>query len=435
MSLQKSTKSGRETVGENRTSNAIVMQATGKIGKSRMRTQCERNATLNLNLNLSKNLQKGFSHSAGAQKKNIRVSSLAHYPVFERRPDDTYLQQWREHIKQTGSPETFDYVTMTGPRDVDGAVLMSGEIEVPIDKREDEAMVPCPLCRPNSPKFKTGRMAWFPTEKTVLFIGNKCAKRHMGDEYEVADRRFKKEVAAKAMELVWAEVQARSSELIEFGSKMLPVSAALEKAKKSFGEQAPQFDDFLDRELFHNRGVIEKTINTGFKDQRDRFVYETVRLGTLVGRQFLSRFNSQRALKNAISVLEATNQPLPKWSHDDPNQNRLDDTLAAGRKAVKAIHILRDIRDYLASARAFVEPNNLALLQLWADDVDESPFDALSVRRKGGWLFFSVSAYFGSESAAVQINPDLFNPLPSLETIKFDLPSYPFVSRISETIE
>lgn len=60
------------------------------------------------------------------------MSELSHYAVFERRPDDVYIDQWREHIKQTGSPETFDYVSMVRPFDVDGAVLLSGDIDVPL---------------------------------------------------------------------------------------------------------------------------------------------------------------------------------------------------------------------------------------------------------------------------------------------------------------
>lgn len=362
------------------------------------------------------------------------MSNLSHYAVFERRPDDTYIQQWREHIKQTGSPETFDYVTMIGPRDVDGTVLLSGEIEVPLDKREDEAMVPCPLCRPNSPKFKTGRMAWFPTERTVLFIGNKCARRHMGLEYEVADKRFKKEAGARLLADTLEAIQERAPELLIFAEKMLPVAAALEKTKKQFQADAPNFLSFMKSEFAFREGKIQTTINTGLKNQHGRIVYETRQIGTLVGGEFLLAYNAHQSIKSAISTLEAVQQPLPTWSVDDMSTHRIDEVLKIGNKAAKAVHALKDARDYLQGARQFVHENNLDLFTRWAT-LDESPFESLNIRRTGSWLFLDVSAFFASEKAGFQIPAELFHPLPNLSAAKFDLPQFPFVSRLPQVTD
>ncbi|MRG66113.1 hypothetical protein GH789_12585 [Rhizobium pusense] len=357
------------------------------------------------------------------------MSDLAHYAVFERRPDDHYIERWREHIKQTGSPETFDNVSMVRPFDMEGAILMSGDIDVPLDKREDEAMVPCPLCRPSSPKFRIGRMAWFPSDKTVLFIGNACAKRHMGHEYVVADKRFKKEAAAKALANVWAEVQARAGDLIAFGNDMLLTAAALEKAKKQFRAEAPNFLNFMHGEFFAKGGRIQTTVNTGLRDQRGQAVYETRQIGTLVGGDFLLSFNSYLSIKNAVASLEGAWKALPAWSPEDANTDRLDRVLEVGNKVVRAVHALKDAREYLHDARQFIHDNNIELFQRWAD-LDDSPFEMLNIRRKGTWLFLNVSAFFANEKAAFQVAPEISNPLPSMDVGKFDLPNYPFVSRI-----
>ncbi|MDH0114059.1 hypothetical protein N7379_06175 [Rhizobium pusense] len=361
------------------------------------------------------------------------MNDLAHYAVFDRRPDDTYIEQWREHIKATGSPEAFDYVSMTRPYDMEGATLLSGDIDVPLDKREDEAMVPCPLCRPNSPKFKIGRMAWFPPDKTVLFIGNACAKRHMGREYHVADKRFKKEAAAKVLLEAWAEIQRRRSELIDFGNKMLPVAAVLEKAKKQFRAEAPEFLNFMHGEFVAKGGRIAKVEYTGYRNERGKKVYETRQIGTLVGSDFLLSYNSLQSIRSAIATLETAGKALPAWSPDDPDTSRLEDALAVGNKAVRAVHALRDARANLHDARQFIHENNIDLFQRWAD-MEESPFAMLNIRWKGSWLFLNVAAFFGAEKMGFQVAQELFSPLPSLETSKFDLPGFPFVSRIKGRI-
>lgn len=358
------------------------------------------------------------------------MTELAHYAVFDRRPDDEYIDQWRAHIKETGAPETFDYVSMVRPFDMEGAILLSGHIDVPFERREDEAMVPCPLCRPSSPKFRIGRMAWFPPDKTVLFIGNDCARRHMGREFVVADKRFKKEATAKLLVEAWSEIQARADELIEFGNAMLPVSAAVERAKRQFRAEAPEFLNFMHTEFFAKGGRIEKVEYTGFRDARGEKVYETRQIGTLVGSDFLLSFNSQQTIKAALSTLEAASiAALPEWSHEDPDTSRLDEVLAVGNKAVRAVHALKDARSYLYEARQFLHENNIDLFQRWAD-MEESPFVMLNFRWKGTWLFLNVSAYFGSEKLGFQVAPEFFLPLPNLDAIKFDLPGYPFVSRI-----
>lgn len=359
---------------------------------------------------------------------------LAHYAVFERRPDDTYIQQWKEHIKQTGSPETFDYVTMVGPSNVDRAVILSGDIEVPLDKREDEGMVPCPLCRPRSPKFKTGRMVWFPIDRTVLFIGNKCARRHMGSEYEIADKRFKKEAGARLLSDTLAAIQERAPELIVFARKMLPIAAALEKTKKEFHADAPKFLSFMKSEFAFQEGKIQTTVNTGLKNQHGRLVYETRQIGTLVGGEFLVEYNAHQSIKSAISTLEAVQQPLPAWSVDDVSTHRIDEVLRIGNKAAKAVHALKDARDYLQGARQFVHENNLNLFNRWAA-LDGSPFESLNIRKTGSWLFLDVSAFFASEKAGFQIPAELFNALPNLGAAKFDLPQFPFISRLPQVTD
>lgn len=362
------------------------------------------------------------------------MTELAFHPVFDRRPDDSYIEQWREHIKETGTPETFDYVSMVRPFDMEGATLMSGYIDVPLHKREDEAMVPCPLCRPSSPKFKIGRMAWFPSDKTVLFVGNDCAKRHMGSEFVVADKRFKKETAAKALAGAWSEIQTRAAELISFGITMLPVAFSLEKAKKQFRADAPEFSNFMRNEFFVKGGRIESVEDTGMRDNRGKRISQTRQIGTLVGSDFLLSFNSHQVIRSAISTLEEVKaSDFPEWSLDDPDTTRLDEALAKGNRAVKAVHSLRDARTHLHEARLFIHENNVALFQRWAD-MKESPFANLNFRWKGSWLFLNVSAYFGSENLGFQVGTDVFAALPNLNTTKFDLPGYQFVSRIKGQI-
>lgn len=350
-----------------------------------------------------------------------------HFPVFETRPSDNFIERWKEHIKETGYPETFENVSTVRPADMSGVVVLSGELKVPIICREDQALVPCPLCCPKSPKFGTGRLLYFPIEKTVAAVGRKCAKRHIGDDYERAVKQYSRETKARQIIDVWGELQRKAPALRETAAQLLPVAVALQQARRDFGKDA---EDFLSDMKIHrpmdlqgdrnfSQSAVVTTADTGLKDRDGRKVYEKVHLGTLVGYEFCERFSPATKLKEVVKALEDLDSPLPDWcpSAEDGGE-RLAEILRRGRAAIWAVSKMKEIRDYVSDARRFLHVNNLRLFETWGA-LPESPFQRLEFRRRGSWIFLSSESFRGSHKASFKVSDDLFAPVPDVHSTLF----------------
>nr|CAD6417837.1 hypothetical protein REQ54_01757 [Rhizobium sp. Q54] len=344
-----------------------------------------------------------------------------HFPLFETRPDEAYVERWKDHISETGYPETFDNVSTVRPFDMAGVVVLSGELKVPIIRREDQALVPCPLCSPNSPKFGVGRQVYFPAEKTVLFIGHDCAKRHIGEDYVAADREYRREAKAKRILDIWGELQRKAPDLRETAAKLLPVAAALEQARNEFGKQAGEFlHNMLSEHRFGSSGITE-TVDTGLRDRKGKKVYETIQIGTLVGHEFCEKFSPATKLRAIIKSLEDLDHPLPDWRPgDEEGGERLDEILRRGRTAISAVNRMKTIRDHVSDARRFLHVNNLKLFERWGE-LDSSPFDRLDFRRKGSWIFLDSVSFYGHHKASFKVSDDLFGPIPDVTSNLFQI--------------
>lgn len=344
---------------------------------------------------------------------------VRHFPVFDVRPDETFVENWKDHTSETGRPEAFENVSTVRPFDMAGVVVLSGELKVPIIRREDQALVPCPLCSPNSPKFGVGRMVWFPSEKTVLFIGHDCAKRHIGEDYVAADRQYRREAKAKRVLDIWGELQASAPLLRDTAKKLMPVALAVEQARNEFGKDAEEFLNHMLYEYRMHSGAVSTTVDTGLKDRKGKKVYETLQFGTIVGHEFCEKFSPATKLRAIFKSLEDIDHPLPDWRPgEEDGGERLDEILRRGRAAISAVNRMKLIRDYVSDARRFLHENNLALFEKWGE-LDSSPFDRLDFRRKGSWVFLDSVSFYGRHKASFRVSDDLFGPIPDVASSLF----------------
>ncbi|MEY9328261.1 hypothetical protein [Sinorhizobium fredii] len=335
-----------------------------------------------------------------------------YFPIFERVPDEAFVAAWREHVQATGYPERFDQVSTAKPHNLADVRLLSGELRVPVLLREGQSWVPCPLCTPNSPKFKTGRMAWFPHEKTVQFIGHECAKNHIGEDYRKAEERFSQELKCRRYIKQWGQLQHRLRALNYLVDRLLPIASALETCRYQLDKDAPGFALFLHRELRWSAGAITIMEDNGLKDERGRGILERRDLGTVQGLDFLEGDGQPAAaLKKHKATLEDIERPLPEWRADSDDPASTEEILQRGSKGVGVLNKLRQALASIDSARRFLEAPNLLLLERWAQH-GESPFASLEFSREGNRVFLRSETFEARHYSNIIVPKELYASLP-----------------------
>ncbi|WP_370168742.1 hypothetical protein [Sinorhizobium fredii] len=333
-----------------------------------------------------------------------------YFPDFDRVPDEAFVTAWREHLQATGYPDRFENVSTTKPHNLADVRLLSGELRVPTLLREGQSWVPCPLCQPNSPKFQTGRMAWFPHEKTVQFIGHHCAAKHIGEDYRVAEQRFRRERRARNYQKVWRDLQARVPALTALLHKLSPMVQAIDASKLALAKESDGFPAFLQSELTHTGGKVSTLVDTGLMDNRGRRIAERAALGTVVGLRFLDKARLTPKLREAQRILGEIQADLPEWSAAS-DTDALEDLLRIGHRGTSVVNMVSDLLDAVSDSRMFLHANNLALMERWAA-ADDSPFDHLSFRRKASWILLDSVSYAGRHRASFRISDAMFAELP-----------------------
>lgn len=340
-----------------------------------------------------------------------------HFPVWDQQPSEEFVSGWHEHLNSTGYPELFDRVSTARPFNLADVRLLSGELRVPVLRREDQTLVPCPLCQPNSPKFKVGRMAWFPHEKTVLFIGHECAKKHIGEDYVKADDLYRKQARCRRYQASWEEFQFRREDLCTLVARMMPVAKSLELSRwHQLEKDAPGFAPFLHNELSLMSGSISVMVDTGLKDNRKKRIFETLHVGAVRGYEVLgSSRRPVRDLEKAKQVLDDIAKPLPAWNASDDDTAGMEEILSRGLRAMSMLKSLRETLAFLLSARGFWNAENLAVLERWGR-MDESPFASLEFRREGNRVFLRSESYQGKHYSNITVPESLYTYLPDPES-------------------
>jgi len=339
--------------------------------------------------------------------------ALQHFPVFPERPSDEYLERWHQHLNDTGYPERFENVSTSRPSETKDVRLLSGELKVPSARRMDSPLIPCPICSPDSPKFKIGRMAWFPEEHTVRFIGHDCAARHFGESYRLADRQYKLEQRCRFYKHMWSNFEPRIDGLEAFVEKLKPIAKAVQFAREHLDDNATGFADFLRGELLRTGGLIVVKEDTGVRD-RGQIVFSDAVMGRVDGLAFVQRnFRPQSTLKSILDVCADIRNPLPEWAPVDGENDNAREIVGRGRRAEWMLKTLREVRDDLDAARGFLSPANLNLLERWGAH-SQSPFLSFAFRWEGKAVHLRAETYLGAYYCNMAILQDFYGaPMPS----------------------
>jgi hypothetical protein len=98
-------------------------------------------------------------------------------------PPSYLVDDFRLHVAETGQPETFPGITTTAPPKTGAVVPLWHPIRVPTERRPGRSAVPCPICSPNSPKWKSGgSLIWCEETLGIYAIGPDCYQHWWEDD-------------------------------------------------------------------------------------------------------------------------------------------------------------------------------------------------------------------------------------------------------------
>lgn len=334
-------------------------------------------------------------------------SELHLFALFEGRPSDEFLDDWRRDIEQTGEPEKFRNVSTARPGDSEDLHLLSPDIRVPIALRSEGGMVPCPLCSPKSPKFVIGRMAWFPRDKAVRFIGRDCAAKHFQEDYQKAETRFRTEETAKLVQEIWPTLQANVHWLVAGATKMHPVIKALQDCRDGFGWHPQDFAAFFYRNQPRTRTL---------QGAKQKFQTDDV-----VGMEFLAPdFKPLDELLEIRACLEDIKRSLPPWKPQDGANAAAQEIADRGKVAQRAIKRLPRLLTEVRDAREFLTLKNLRNIGTWFKS-GASAFATLSMNVDGHTMRVNATSYERSYTFQVEMPSILDAALPAKADVAYKL--------------
>lgn len=326
---------------------------------------------------------------------------LKHISAFPARPRAEFVERWRRHIEKTGDPAGFTSVSTDKPPRTAQVILLSADIKVPVGKRGGER-VPCPLCSPTRPKFETGRMAWFPEDQAVRFIGHTCAARYLGDNYREAERLFNVEQKCVEYQQLWSKIGPKLDDLADFLDGLLIPAKALQFTRDRLDERAAGFARFLLNDRIYSPGRLP--FGPG----------HNAASGELKGLPFLAtEFRPAREVEKARETLADLRRPLPAWTVDDGANADADTIVSRGRRATKMLDALPDLREKVAEAQKFLTVGNLRTLERWSAG-GQSPFASLTFRWRYGKILLDAKTFENPFYCEMLVHPGFDAVVPKL---------------------
>lgn len=159
-------------------------------------------------------------------KIEIPDSARAVKPWFPTKPSKEIIAEIHEHIKRTGKPHLWRGHTHTKPPPGSKPVYLD-EFDLPEKLRKAARWAPCPCCAPESPKFGSGKIAWFPSEGVIRLLGPECFKKLDAEGHQEAVDNLKAERRREADTKVLLARLPQLAGLLPIGERANRVATAL----------------------------------------------------------------------------------------------------------------------------------------------------------------------------------------------------------------
>ena len=296
-------------------------------------------------------------------------------PAFKSRPSGVVVEAYERHVRDTGCPETFDWISMTRPPRT-GALAVLSEFRAQKGKRPRGDFAPCPICSPDSPQFLHGLLIWCDETSAIYAIGMDCG--HTLDREGRLDRAlsaYSRQETRRRLEDQLLEQLPSVPGMRRWIAAHVSVAAAADRLSNGFRKRAPLVYKVV-KQAFDRSGELPVREPEAGQPPADPI--------QLVGSSFVkASFDAEARLKRADEPLLAL----------DNGEDELECIEAIGRmpevQLVKALKFLKaaerevgKVFDFLADCAVFVSPENMARLAKWSE-TPGAPFRLMTYAERG----------------------------------------------------
>lgn len=307
---------------------------------------------------------------------NLAITSTDAAPVRRSKPTPNDVAEFKEHVRLTGQPEIFRWITTTKAFDLSDAEILA-EFQINRKKRPEMDEAPCPICSPNAPKYLAGYLVWFPHEYVVRAIGKECGRRiNEHWEKEVHAHRLR-EQEKRRDEFIESELK-NVPELIFLMNRELERSLAQKEVWNKFKKSCPAIVSHLRQCMAHGVLTVSRKrteiSGTSMTSQSGPSNYFEEKLGSVAGQSAVkSEFKHDKILKEQLENLKAINHGSDKeltflalCDMDTRSKKAVEKVIKDARKNLKKYQGIGDDFDL------FFERGNIDLITKWANDQSSS---------------------------------------------------------------
>jgi hypothetical protein len=323
-------------------------------------------------------------------------------------------------VARTGRPHDWRLLVLSKPP-ADCLFEIGAKFEVPAELRSKVQRAPCPICQPNSPKYYSGYLIFFPNEGTYRAIGHVCGGKHFGAErFEIQVKALKSRLGEEsALEFLFVNLpnthilRAAALALLERGREIDKLRATLlGKITQALANRILRHGGDGLLRVFGEREV--SAVGTDGRESRKREAVEVANF-PMSGLGFLrSGYSAEAWATNALK--ELAEMPGPS---DDSIQAALiawgehpGRYAAAKRSYLGAVENLLKARALVSEAKSFLHQENIRSLGRWAAH-EECPEDLRAGIDSAGRIVIAIP---GGGQFVCEMRSCIMDPLPTLPT-------------------
>lgn len=282
------------------------------------------------------------------------------------RPTSDLVRRFREHIEKTGDPSTFPGIATDKPPSNAPFEWLTEEIIVPVQKNDRCSDLPCPWCSPTKPKFKKGRLLWFPNERVMRFVGHRCAKTHLDvDLQKIADDRWKEQRRRESTNAFLRANCQSVAHYLDIASRACEAAKACDQFYAAFSANHSETHSDLCRYIREGTLTIDQSLGKGVR--RDGQTSISVVFGVLRGSRILTKTKPRfaRKLEDVIRQFRSIAPEAERARFGELGHLNVQQRFAFEAIMRKAHQVLRNVLSGIDDYRLFLLPDNIELLNSW----------------------------------------------------------------------
>jgi hypothetical protein len=337
------------------------------------------------------------------------------------RPTAEQLRRFREHLDSTGDPSTFPGVVPDKPPPDAPFEWLTEEIVVPVQRNASGVDLPCPWCSPTKPKFKKGRLLWFPLERVMRFVGHRCARTHLDiDLQKAADDKWKEQRRRESTNAFLRANCRNIANYLDIACKAQEAAKACDQFHAAF--MADHSEVHSDLSKYVRDGTLKVDQSLGSGARRDGQTSISVVLGVIRGRCVLknTKPNFAKKLDEVIRQLRSIAPEADRARFGELGHLTVQQRFAFESIIKKAHQVLWNALSGIDEYRLFLLPDNIELLNSWCwHEHSEVYACGISIEIKIGKLVLGFRGSQGDRcSSTVAIPPVLHKALPELTPLE-----------------